>query len=152
MPDSPPIDRTFSALYRHSMDTKRRIPIPFRWRPEESAELTIVVWPKHRAGTCLRVLPPDQWTKLRATINLVPNTDPNKAVLKHWIGTGSIQTKLDSAGRLTIPEEMAAAADISNQVVLAGMIDYFEIWNSARYEVVEATSKAHLGAALQLLE
>jgi len=152
MPDAAPIERTYNALYRHSVDPKRRVPVPFRWRPEDSVEFTIVVWSKHQAGTCLRVLPPEQWAKLRADINAMPSSDPKKPLLKRQIGTNSIQAKLDSAGRITIPEEMAAAADIKNQAVLVGMIDKFEIWSPERHKAMEVMDSVLLQEALQMME
>jgi MraZ protein len=152
MADSAPVQRTFSSLYRHSVDEKRRVPIPFRWRPEESVEYTIIVWSKYEAGTCLRVLPPEQWFKLNESIDAMPSNDPNKPVLKYWIGTGSAPAKLDSAGRMTIPEEMAEAAGITNQAVLAGMLDRFEIWNPERHERLKAAHNKMLAGALQMLE
>jgi MraZ protein len=147
--------RTYNGLYRHSADMKRRVPIPFRWRPEKSegsVEFTLIIWPKHQAGTCLRVLPPDQLAKLRVAIDAMPNNDPNKSVLKRSIGTSSAQAKLDAAGRITIPDEMAEAADISNEVILAGMMDRFEIWSPKRFAQVKALDNALLGKALDMME
>jgi MraZ protein len=148
-------ERTYNGLYRHSADSKRRVPIPFRWRPEkseEAIEFTLMTWSKHQAGTCLRVLPPDQMAKLRAAIDVMPNNDPNKSVLKRSIGTSSVQAKLDSVGRITIPDEMAEAAGITGEVVLAGMMDRFEIWNPDRYARAKALDDAVLGRALDLME
>jgi MraZ protein len=152
MPEEATNGITYSSVYRHSVDDKRRVSVPFRWRPSEPTEFTLVVWPKHRAGTCLRVLPPTQWAKLRAEIDAMTNSDPNKPVLKRRIGSLSTQAKLDSAGRIAIPEDMAAAADIKSQAVLVGMLDRFEIWSPARYTQVEGMDDALLQQALQMME
>jgi MraZ protein len=147
--------RTYNGLYRHKVDNKRRVPVPFRWRPAEpdsATEFTLLVWPKHQAGTCLRVLPPDQLAKLLAEIAALPNSDPNKSVLKRSIGTCSAQAKLDSVGRITIPDEMAEAAEITTDVVLAGMLDRFEIWSPKRYAIAKLLDKALLPRALDMME
>lgn len=68
------------------------------------------------------------------------------------MGVLSIQAKLDSAGRIAIPEEMGAAAEIKGQAVLVGCLDRFEIWSPERYEKVELLDKALLPQALQLVE
>jgi len=154
MPDAVVNVRTYNGCYRHKVDAKRRVPIPFRWRPEESegVEFTLIIWPKHQAGTCLLILPPDQLVKLRVAIEAMPNNDPSKSILKRSIGTSSAQAKLDSVGRITIPDEMAEAADISNEAVLAGVLDRFEMWNPKRYAQVKVLDNALLGKALEMME
>ena len=57
----------YNSSYRHGVDEKRRVSIPAKWRPEaEGTELTVILWPKHAAGVCLRVLPPEEMAKLKA--------------------------------------------------------------------------------------
>jgi MraZ protein len=152
MPEEAVNGFTYNSVYRHSVDDKRRVSVPFRWRPNEAIEFTIVIWPKHRAGTCLLVMPPTQWIKLRAEIDAMASSDPKKSLLKRSIGTMSIQAKLDGSGRIAIPEEMATAAGIKGEAVLAGVIERFEIWSPERYAQVEALDKADLPQALQLIE
>ncbi len=152
MPEEAVNATNYTSVYRHSVDDKRRVSVPFRWRPSEPTEFTLVVWPKHQAGTCLRVLPPHQWAKLRAEIDAMSNSDPNKPVLKRFIGSLSTQAKLDSAGRIAIPEDMAVAADIKGQAVLVGMLDRFEIWSPDRYKQVGVMDEALLPQALQMME
>src|ERR1700722_5458958 len=94
----------FHGSYRHKMDDKGRLPIPFRWRPEDSVEVALIIWRKHQAGVCLRGLLPEQWDKMLADIEAMPNSDSNKTVLKRMIGTSSALSKLDSVGRITISD------------------------------------------------
>ena len=155
MPEQAVKETIYNGCYRHKVDSKRRLPVPFRWRPEAAdaaMEFTLIIWPQHRAGVCLRVLPPDQFASLRAAINAMPNSDPNKSVLKRMIGTSSAQAAMDSVGRITIPDDMAEAADITTDAVLAGMIDRFEIWNPKRYAELKVLDNAVLGKALELME
>ena len=143
-------EMTYSLVYRHSLDDKRRLPVPFRWRPKKPVEFTLVVWPKHPAGTCLRVFPPAPWAKFRAEIEAMPDV-ARKPVLKRMIGSFSTSMKLDAAGRLTLPEEMATEADITNQAVLAGLLDRFEIWSPARYAEMKAQDAANWKQALEVM-
>jgi len=155
MPDGIVKERIYNGCYRHKVDEKRRVPVPFRWRPEDSegmVEFTLITWPKHQAGICLRVLPPDQLAKLLAEIDAMPNSDPNKSILKRRIGTSSTQAKLDSVGRITIPDEMAEAADITKEAVLAGMLNRFEIWSPKRYAQVKILDDAVESKAFEIME
>src|SRR5256885_2009478 len=95
---------TYHGVYRHGVDDKRRAAVPYRWRGPKSEVWTLIVWPKHAAGTCLRALTPHQADKLLKEIDAMPSNDPKKSVLKRFIGSQSVQVPLDSAGRLSIPE------------------------------------------------
>src|SRR5208282_6480599 len=100
----------YNSRFLHGVDEKRRVQIPAKWRPDESGtELTLMLWPQHQAGTCLRVLPPPQMAKMKADIDAMPNGDPNKVVLKRFIGSESVQVSLDKSGRICMPDEMARA-------------------------------------------
>ncbi len=143
----------YNSSYLHGVDEKRRVQVPAKWRPEEAGvELTMILWPKHQAGNCLRVLPPLEMAQLMADIDAMPNGDPNKVVLKRFIGSESVQVSLDKAGRICLPDGMARAAGIKDEVMLVGLLDRFEIWNPTRYETVKATDAVMATEAFKLME
>lgn len=143
----------YNSRFLHGVDEKRRVQIPAKWRPDQSGtELTVIVWPKHEAGVCLRVLPPAEMAKMKQDIDAMSNSDRNKGVLKRFIGSESVQVTLDKAGRICLPEEMARAAGIKDEAVLVGLLDRFEIWNPARYEQVKAADAVLASEAFKLME
>lgn len=143
----------YNSVYRHGVDEKRRIQIPAKWRPSNpGTELTLVLWPKSQAGPCVRVLPPEQMAALMKDITAMPNTDPNKVVLKRFIGSESVQAPLDKAGRICLPEQMAKAVGISDQAVLVGLLDRWEIWSPDRYDKVKADDAVMAQEAFKLME
>src|SRR5271154_1446654 len=143
----------YNSCYRHGVDEKRRVQVPSKWRPEkDGTELTLMLWPQHQAGSCLRVLPPEQMVKMKTDIDAMPNGNPNKVVLKRFIGSESVQVSLDKSGRICLPEEMAGAAAIKDDVVLVGLLDRFEIWNPDRYKKVKAADAVLASEAFKLME
>ena len=90
--------------------------------------------------------------KLMADINAMSNDDPNKVVLKRFIGSESAQAALDKAGRICLPEDMAKAAGIKKAAVLVGLLDRFEIWNPGRYSAVRGEDQVMAGAAFTMME
>ncbi len=142
----------FNSRYLHGVDEKRRLQIPAKWRPEtDGIEFTVMVWPKHQAGTCLRVLPPDKLEKLVAEIEAMSNSDPRKDVLRRVVGGNSEQVTVDKAGRICLPEEMARAAGIKHEALMVGMLEQFEIWEPARYKHVEAADAVHQAKAFEMM-
>ena len=145
--------QVFNAVHRHGVDAKRRIQIPSIWRPSEpSTQFTMIVWPQHREGTCLRVLPPKELAQLMESLDAIPNDPENKTVLKRIIGSESVQVTLDKAGRICVPEEMVRAAGIEKEAVLVGLLDRFEIWNPAVYDRVKAADRVMAQQALRMME
>ncbi len=145
--------KCYNSIYHHGVDEKRRVQIPAKWRPAQpGTELTLVLWPKAKEGPCLRVLPPQQMANLMRDIDAMPNSDPNKGVLKRFIGSGSVQATLDKAGRICLPEEMASAAGISDKAVLVGLLDRFEIWSPERHEKVKASDAIMAQEAFKMME
>ncbi|MST00302.1 MAG: hypothetical protein EXS29_03185 [Pedosphaera sp.] len=143
----------YNSLYRHGVDGKRRVQIPSKWRPEKpDVELTLILWPKSAFGTCLRVLPPEQMAKLMKDIDALSNDDPNKVVLKRFIGSESVQVFLDKVGRICLPEELARRADIADEAVLVGLLDRFEIWNPGRYAQVSSSDQLMATTAFRMME
>jgi MraZ protein len=155
MAQEPTVEPTtyYNSSYQHGVDEKRRVQIPAKWRPSQpDVEFTLIVWPKAKEGACLRVLPPKEMAELMASIDAMPNSDPQKVVLKRFIGTESIQVALDKSGRICLPEEMAKAADIKDQAMLVGLLDRFEIWNPERFAAVKASDAVMAHEAFKLME
>lgn len=142
----------YNGEFRHGVDDKRRVQIPARWCPSKSAEFTLVVWPTQQAGNCLRVLPPEAMSKLMLQVEAMPSSDPNKGMLKRRIGSRSNQVKLDNAGRICIPQELAELAEVADKTVLVGLLDRFEIWSPARYEKVRNVDPTVEARAYELME
>ena len=154
MSQSPPIEQIYyNSVFRHGVDDKRRMAIPAKWRPStDGVEFTLMVFPKHQAGACLRVLPPKEMAEMVATIDAMPNSDSNKTVLKRLLGAESVQVVCDKAGRICIPPEMAAAAGVADEAVLVGLLDRFEIWSPERYEKVKAADAVLAPEAFKMME
>ncbi len=100
----------------------------------------------------MRVLPPQEMAELMRDIEAMPNSDPNKVVLKRFIGSESEQVAVDKSGRICLPEKMAQAAGIVDEAVLVGLLDRFEIWNPERFEKVKASDAIMAQEAFKLME
>jgi len=141
---------TYQSRHRYAVDSNRRVQFPLPWRSAKPVELTMIIWPQHDCGPCLRVLPPEQMEKLREKIEAMPTAE--KTSLKRHIGSSSARVELDSAKRIAIPAEMAEAAGITEEAVFTGMLDYFEIWSPAKFADMNATEKRVVANALKSLE
>ncbi|MBI3192518.1 MAG: hypothetical protein HYZ36_07630 [Pedosphaera parvula] len=141
----------YSSTYRHGVDDKRRVQIPAKWRPDdEGVELTLILWPNEGLqGPCLRILPPKQMEALMAKIEAMPSADPEAVALRRNIARDSDQASIDKAGRICIPERMAQLAGLEKEAILAGALQWFEIWNPDRYTAASAVDQTLSPGALK---
>ena len=145
--------RTYYSTYRFGLDDKRRLQVPSKWRPDDpDFQFTMVIWPKAREGTCLRVMPPEVMDKVAQQLETMANSDPGKPALRRLIGGGAEVVAVDKAGRITLPNHMTEAAGIKDQAVLVGMVDRFEIWSPERFEKVQISDAIMGQEAFRMLE
>jgi len=127
--------------------------VPSKWRTEAGGdELTVVIWRQYSVGACLRVLPALELERVRQAITSLPAGDPKKTALRHLIGSDSEQVTLDSAGRLLLPERMAQDAGLEGEVVMVGLLDYFEVWSLDRYQKVRIFQEMQAQDAFKLMD
>lgn len=122
------------------MDEKRRLPVPARWRTADAEnEFFVILWDGNGdAGACLRVYPPEQMESLVNRIKTMSTSDPAAVALRRNIGENCEPVTTDKQGRIRITEHLANAAGLlsTQQVKLAGAVEWFEIWNPERHKIV----------------
>jgi MraZ protein len=143
----------YRSIFRHGVDEKHRVQIPAKWRPSDpSVEFTLVPWPNGALPeACLQVLPPVEMHEMVVRIKQMSTSDPKAQTLRRLIGGGSAGVELDKAGRICLPEEMMKRVGITDEVVLVGLVDRFEIWNPERFDAVSKTDAALLPEAFKLI-
>ena len=147
----------FTGTFEHGVDDKRRLQIPSRWRPPEAGfEFTLIQWPKGVNGEVyLLVLTPAQLDVLTEKINRMEREKeitPDQAASLRRLTFGRAQTvKLDTAGRVCLPEGMTGSAGISKQATLVGTGERFEIWAPERLQAKHDQEKAMEEQALDVI-
>jgi DNA-binding transcriptional regulator/RsmH inhibitor MraZ len=130
MPDNAQTSDTpvFMRDYRNAVDAQWRVTVPAPWRFAERAELYIRVKDDHLVVVTRAEV--ERFRKWAANIQGPDRT----AVLAEW-GRTTDQTKVDSAGRVTLPNDWAqrVGIDKSTKVVLVGATENFQIWAEDRY-------------------
>lgn len=130
----------FVSRFDNKVDEKRRIQVPSSWRRGQSGIRYLMLPVPKRAWrpACLMVMLPARYLTLVQELRQMRFSDDRADSLRRLLGTRSIEVETDSAGRICLPEDVARAVDIKDRVVLAGMIDWFEIWSPERYAQVES--------------
>ena len=141
----------YSGRFRHGIDGSRRVMVPSKWRPKSGkTELAILPWPLGEQQFLL-VLPPTRWDMLLERLNEMSLSDDQAAVVERVIGGSSAHLTLDKAGRLCLPEELAAVAGLRKEALLVGRLNKFEIWEPDRFAANNKGNEAVAAAAIKNL-
>lgn len=144
----------FVSRYENKVDEKRRIQVPSAWRRGRNGGLRYLILPAPKRAwrpACLLVMPPERFLQTVAELRSMKMSDDRADSLRRLLATRASEVETDSAGRICLPEEAARLVDIKDRVVLAGMLEWFEIWSPERYAVVEAGDDERSGEAFSLI-
>ena len=120
----------FYGITALSLDIKGRMTIPIRYREylstkQEGANLALV----ESDEGCLILMRHSMWLKKVNTL-MKNGTNPEK---RFWLGL-SDTPELDKSGRVLINSVLRDGAAIKKEIILLGVGDYLEIWDSIRLE------------------
>jgi MraZ protein len=120
----------FLSNYRHSLDSKKRLTIPSRYR-EELKDGAYVV---EGLDGNLMVFTSVVFTKIYQSISALTITDEIVRDLRRkFFGTADY-LEMDGAGRILIPDYLRESAGIQNEVVVTGAGSHFEIWSPEAWD------------------
>ena len=128
----------FLGHFEHALDAKGRVSVPATYREELARQDAgqIIISPYPSESPVLWVFPPKVWESMveRKMAEASSPFDPQLIEFKRSIVQQSTSCSLDQNGRILIPSELRSFAALERDVVLAGMNDYFEIWDAQRYQ------------------
>ena len=126
----------FRGHYRHTMDAKGRLSIPSRFRDvlaDEWGDKLVIV----PGGKSLEVYPLKAWEGLEGRITALPSQDPDARDFQYRYLSLGQDVLLDPQGRIQIPADYRERADLGKDVLIIGMLKWFEVWNAERWAHVE---------------
>lgn len=109
----------------HTLDPKKRLSVPSKWRRELGK--TVVV--TRGLDNCLFVYPMHAWNRITEKIGQLPLGQADTRGFNRFFLSGAVETEVDGAGRILVPEYLKAFAGLASKVVLAGIHDRVEIWD-----------------------
>ncbi|HIU88396.1 MAG TPA: division/cell wall cluster transcriptional repressor MraZ [Candidatus Avilachnospira avistercoris] len=119
--------------YNHIIDAKGRLIIPAKFR-EELGDSFVVT---RGLGSCLSIYPEAAWERMIEKVRELPVTDKRGRDFKRYIVSGAADCELDKMGRILLPQPLRNFAGLNKEVVLVGQIDFIEIWDRDKWDVVQ---------------
>ncbi len=122
----------------HTIDNKGRLIIPARFRQfikSKDGDGVMV----SRMDNCLWAYPFEKWRNLENKVLSLAETSENMRRFRRVFIGGAFECNCDSQDRILIPQSLRQYADLNKEIVLVGVLDYFEIWARHKWELENTT-------------
>ena len=115
--------------YKHTLDSKKRLSLPSRWRKELGKKLVVT----RGLDNCLFVYPLKEWQKITAKVGQLPLGQADTRSFNRFFLSGAVEVEADKIGRILVPDFLKEFAKLGTKVVLAGIHDRVEIWDEKKW-------------------
>ncbi|MCL4399669.1 division/cell wall cluster transcriptional repressor MraZ [Patescibacteria group bacterium] len=116
--------------FKHSLDIKGRVAIPAKFREKIEAGAIIT----RGLDKCLFMFGIKEWETLVQKLTSLPLAQSNSRAFVRLMLAGASDVTFDNQGRILIPEYLRKYAGLKKQVVLTGLYNRIEIWDSENWE------------------
>ncbi|MFN2508464.1 MAG: division/cell wall cluster transcriptional repressor MraZ [Chthoniobacterales bacterium] len=122
----------YAGEFRHSLDEKKRITIPARWRRGDSEDFIILPEPQQQY---LLVMSQEEFARMSAAVESDPAVAPReRRVFSRQLHARAQHGSSDKQGRLVLPDDVCKQLDLKGEVALVGGRGRFEIWNLQKWK------------------
>lgn len=148
------MDWMFLGTTSARTDAKARLSVPaaFRRQLEERGDARIVLAPS-LTEPAIQCFPLSGWMARLALVAALPQSDPVVRLVKKTQFAMASEVLPDGHGRVLVPAELRAHADIdvSADVAIVGQGGAFELWNAARWQAESARALAEVATQVARL-
>ncbi len=116
--------------YIHTLDSKKRLSLPAKFRKEIGKKVVVT----RGLDQCLFMYPEKAWEKIAEKLAALPMGQSDTRALSRFMLSGAVESEVDGAGRILIPDFLKEFAGLRGKVVLAGVHERVEIWNEKAWE------------------
>jgi len=125
--------------YEHTIDIKKRLALPAKFRGELGEKIIIT----KGIEACLVVYTEKEFKIMSDKISNLTISQSEARSFTRTILAGAMEVNLDKLGRILVPDYLKKYAGLNKNVVICGLSNRLEIWDSASWEAW--TKKAEKG-------
>ena len=123
----------FRGKFEHTIDPKGRVSIPAKFREllgEKYDDRLIITT---GLDPCLVAYPFEEWLKMEEKVSSLSMVKKEVKAFQRVFISRAAECIIDKLGRVLIPPTLRSHAQLEKDVVFAGMLTKFEIWNQERF-------------------
>ncbi|MEA1929272.1 MAG: division/cell wall cluster transcriptional repressor MraZ [Patescibacteria group bacterium] len=133
--------------YKHTIDGKKRLAIPAKWRRELGRKVVLT----HGLDNCLSVYPLKVWSQVSEKLAALSMGQADTRSFNRFMLAGAVEAEVDAMGRVLVPDFLKSYARLQSKVVLAGIHNRLEIWDESRWQKYKNAVEKRADALAQKL-
>lgn len=134
--------------YIYSIDEKRRLAIPSRFRKDLGKKAVIT----RGLDDCLVLYPIQEWEKLAKKLQELPAARGQARSFVRILLSGAIDVDFDKLGRILIPEYLKKYAALGKNTAIIGLGNRIEIWDEKKWQDYKARTETKVEDIAEGLE
>lgn len=131
----------FIGEYVHTIDEKRRLAIPSKFRKELGKKAVIT----RGLDSCLFIFPKTEWDNLAGKLGKLPLGQRDARGFIRIMLAGAMDVNFDSLGRILVPDYLKNYASLKKQVIVTGVFNRLEIWDGALWKKYKSSAEKDIG-------
>lgn len=120
----------FCSEYQYSLDPKGRLFIPAKFRAVLGEKFIVT----KGLDKCLFVYTEAEWQKIEENLRELPFTKADARAFSRLFFSGAVECTPDKQGRIVLPVNLRAHAELKDEVVIIGVSNRVEIWSKENWE------------------
>ena len=138
----------FIGEYSHTIDKKKRVAIPSKFRKELGKRAVIT----RGLDNCLVMYPMKEWQTLAEKLGSLPATQVDARGFARIMLAGAMDVNLDNLGRILIPDYLKNYAFLKKNVVITGIFNRLEVWDEKRWQEYKKKTEMAVGDIAERLK
>lgn len=128
---------TFIGEYSYSLDSKGRINMPAKFRQVLSKNNKNTFVLTRGMDACVWVYPLNQWLEIEKSLRSLSSLSKIHRTFVRNTARYATPSTYDKQGRITVPPSLVSYAGLDKDVLIIGMVNKMEIWDSKNLEKTE---------------
>ena len=128
---------TFIGEYSYSLDSKGRINMPAKFRQALSKDNKSTFVITRGMDSCIWVYSLNQWLEIEKSLRSLSSLSKIHRTFVRNTARYATPSTYDKQGRITIPPSLIDYAGLDKDVLIIGMVNKMEIWNTENLEKTE---------------
>lgn len=136
-----------TGTHPRTLDEKKRLVLPRRIR-EQLGDITRLYITQGQ-DQCLWLYGPNELEKLAEKIDQAPATDKEVRDFRRLFFAGMEEADIDRNARILVPDRLIQFAGLRHEVVLLGVRDRLELWDTDRWKAYFEKNASRFDAAAE---